>query len=282
MIETRAGETFEAVLEGAPTGLTGTVAVRVVATPGGVIVARSAAGITEPAPGVYVAERTVPAGTTDPSLLVVWDLGDPADPAGTFTEELRLSTLIAGPVTVGADGGVVLDANAVRLSTARLMAFRLRQSGFAVGQGGLETTDFTPQTTPTLAAAIEVTERNAALVSDDFPGADASDEPELRTIAALRSAIELEASVPNMDRDRITTWREQLRESVGRVADGGSGAGEPGPGEEGYRVLRAVWDFGGSTVARVPGAEVAVTATGEPLYDGGESTGGTRPRRLRW
>jgi hypothetical protein len=163
------------------------------------------------------------------------------------------------------------------------MAYRLRVGGFVQGQGGAEVPDFTAATTPSLTRATEVTARNAALVSDDFPGADAGDEPELRTIAALRSAIELEASAPSMDPERIRVWRDQLRESVERAgaASGGAG-GEPGPGEPGYRVLAAVWSFGPAEGERVPGAEVARTATGEPLYDGGEPTAPERRRRLIW
>lgn len=174
---------------------------------------------------------------------------------------------------------IVLDAGAVRQATAALMAYRLRQRGFVAGQGGEDTLDFTAETTPTLTHATEVTTRNAALVSDDFPDADASDEPELRTIAALRSAIELEASAPSIDEARIRAWRDQLREHVARVAERAAGAAG---GEAGARVLAAVWSFGPSTAPRVPGAEVATTATGEILYDGGDSAGYDRPRRLRW
>jgi len=281
MIETAAGQPFEAVLEGAPTGLMGTVAVRVVSTPAGaVIVPRSTAGITEAAPGVYVVELEVPTNTADPSLLIVWDLGDPADPAETFTEELRLTGIVAAPVVTGPDGGVVLDATAVRLETAGLMAFRLRQSGFVAGQGGAETTDFTAATTPNLVTAQRVTERNAALVSDDFPGADAGDEPELRTIAALRSAIELEASAPTMDEARIRAWRDQLREYVKRVTDtGGDG---PAPGEPGARVLDPVWSFGPAEDVRVEGSEGPQPVYYFRPYTAPVPPEGDRPRRLQW
>lgn len=176
---------------------------------------------------------------------------------------------------------ITLDPAAVRKATAALMGYRLRASGFAAGRGGVETTDFTANTTPPVDRADAVATRNAALVSDDFAGAEPGDEPELETIAALRTAIELEASAPSMDAERIRVWRDQLREYVKRAIDATGSAGGA-EGEPGSRVLAAVWDFGGSEVARVPGAEVATTATGEVLYDGGEPTPATRRRRLIW
>lgn len=105
----------------------------------------------------------------------------------------------------------VLDASAA------LMAFRLRSSGFSEGRGGRVVAMFTDSTTPTLGHASAIATRNARLVADDFSGALPGDEPELRTIAALRTAIELEASAPQMDRERVLTWREQLREHVERA-----------------------------------------------------------------
>lgn len=176
---------------------------------------------------------------------------------------------------------ITLDPEAVRKATAALMGYRLRTGGFVAGRGGVELEDFTAETTPTLARADAVTTRNAALVSDDFPGAEPGDEPELETIAALRSAIELEASVDNMDAERIRVWREQLREYVKRAIDSTGGAGGA-EGEPGSRVLAALWSFGPVEGVRAPGAEIARTATGEPLFDGGDPVAPERRRRLQW
>jgi hypothetical protein len=176
---------------------------------------------------------------------------------------------------------ITLDPDEVRSATAALMAYRLRSDGFAAGQGGVQQTDFTDRTTPTLAQATEVTTRNAALVSDDFPGAEEGDRPELVTIAALRSAVELEASAPSMDAERIRVWREQLREYVTRAGER-TAAGSSSEAEPGARVLAALWSFGPSETLRVPGAEVAQTATGELLYDGGEPVAPAQRRRLLW
>jgi hypothetical protein len=177
-------------------------------------------------------------------------------------------------VTVYASGvAVTLDPDTVRLSTASLMAYRLRAAGFAAGRGGLEEPDFTTGTVPTLARADEVAARNAGLVSNDFPRADDDDEPELRTIAALRSAIQLEASAPNMDPERIRVWRDELRESVGRVGSGAGGDGAASAGDP----LEAVWNFGG-TCEHTPGSELPAVEYGELAYRPTTGIG----RRLRW
>lgn len=175
---------------------------------------------------------------------------------------------------------IVLDPAEVRAEVAGLMEYRLRRGGFALGQGGEPLSDFDADTTPSGAKVDTVVARNAALVSDDFPGAEEGDRAELETIAALRSAIELEASAPTFDADRIRVWRDQLREYVTRAGDRtGSGGSELEPGA---RVLAAVWSFGPSETVRAPGAEVAQTATGEPLYDGGPAVPPERRRRLIW
>lgn len=264
MIYARPAEPFDAVLEGAPEGLVGTVAVRVVATPAGdVIVPRTTGGIVETVPGVYVASITVPADVADPSLLVVWDLGDPDDSATTYTEALYLTSIL-GPVVQYDGGGIALDATAVVASTASLLRWRLRQRGFGEGRGGEEVPTFTTGTTPSVTTATEVVQRNSALVSDDFPHADASDEPELRTIAALRSAIELELGVDQPDFERVREWRNELREHVSRVAESAESAEDEAAGA---RALDAQWGFGPVVDEPVMGAE-------EPLdYS---------RRRLRW
>jgi hypothetical protein len=176
---------------------------------------------------------------------------------------------------------IALTAAEVRAEVAGLMEYRLRRGGFALGQGGAQLADFAADTTPSAAKVDVVVARNAALVSDDFPGAAEGDRAELVTIAALRSAIELEASAPSMDADRIRVWRDQLREYVTRAGDRTS-TGSSSEAEPGARVLAALWSFGPAETVRAPGAEVARTATGEPLYDGGEPVAPAQRRRLIW
>lgn len=130
------------------------------------------------------------------------------------------------------------------------MWFRLKLGNFQPGGGGTETPDFTAQTVPRLVRAQLVTARNAGVVAGDYPNADVADVPELLTIAALRSAIELENSVENADHDRIREWREQLREFVARV-DGSAGGGH----DENASQLKAAWYFPPRVRDHVPGSE---------------------------
>jgi hypothetical protein len=93
-ITAAAGQSFEATLTGAPTGLVGVLGVQVVDGVGGVTIARTTAGIVEsPAgSGVYTATITAPAVVGQ--YLVTWD-----DGAGvpTFaTEELTVTTAVPG------------------------------------------------------------------------------------------------------------------------------------------------------------------------------------------
>lgn len=101
MIYVQAGTTFDATLEGAPTGLEGTVGVRVVdPTTETTVVARTTAGINEyPAgSGVYGVTLTAPAldGHDSPwGLSILWDIvpgGAPLAPSATFTEDLLVYT----------------------------------------------------------------------------------------------------------------------------------------------------------------------------------------------
>ena len=95
------GESFEAQLDNAPTGLTGTIGVQVIDTPGTtVLVPRTTAGIAEvPAgSGLYAAPLTAP--TTQGTYSVVWDTGG-ASPQYA-REELRV---VSNPPTIPAPGG---------------------------------------------------------------------------------------------------------------------------------------------------------------------------------
>jgi hypothetical protein len=148
---------------------------------------------------------------------------------------------------------VDLDPDAVLDETAALMAYTLRSGGFARGQGGTDTGSFTASTTPTIERAQKVVQRHTRIVVADFPSATDAQADELTTVAALRSAIELENSTPQVDRDRILGWREQLREFVGRFSEsGGSGSGGSEPGAE----LKPAWSFGDGDPCHTPGSEL--------------------------
>lgn len=103
MIEVQAGRTFDAVLEGAPTGLVGTIGVRLIdPTSQETLVERTTSGITEyPAgSGVYGVSLTAPdmGDHTSPwSVSILWDTvagGAPLTPDDTFTEDVEI---FAGP-----------------------------------------------------------------------------------------------------------------------------------------------------------------------------------------
>jgi hypothetical protein len=99
MIYAAPASSREAVVQGFPTGLAGTVGFQVIDNVGGVTIARTTAGITErPAgSGIYTITFTVPASLGD--YTIVWDKGSTA-PSNMATEELVVtysSFVGAGP-----------------------------------------------------------------------------------------------------------------------------------------------------------------------------------------
>jgi hypothetical protein len=92
MIAIQPSTQFEASLTGAPTGLTGTIGVRVVDNVGATAVARATTNIVEtPAgSGFYVARITSPASVGQYS--VVWDTGGSLTPTNTAEEDLWVTT----------------------------------------------------------------------------------------------------------------------------------------------------------------------------------------------
>lgn len=87
MIYITPGNTFEATLSGAPTGLTGTLGVRILNNAGGTTLARTTAGIAEfPAgSGFYTVTLTAP--TTTGQYSIFWDTGS-VGPTTTASEDL--------------------------------------------------------------------------------------------------------------------------------------------------------------------------------------------------
>jgi hypothetical protein len=82
VIQAPPGATFESFLQGAPTGLVGTLTWRLIdPSDGSIEIAASTSGITEPATGTYRREAVAP--TTRDTYLIVWKNG-----ATEVTEEL--------------------------------------------------------------------------------------------------------------------------------------------------------------------------------------------------
>ena len=99
MIWVAPGATFEATLQGATTGLTGTIGVRILDGAGATTVARSTSGIVEypSGSGFYTATLTAP--TTAGQYSVLWDTGS-VGPTSTSAEDLTVTysqATTAGP-----------------------------------------------------------------------------------------------------------------------------------------------------------------------------------------
>jgi hypothetical protein len=95
MISARAGQPYEALLEGAPTGLAGTLALTVDDDQGNPVTARATTDIVEltggadPGHGMYVATRVAPIPAGDVATYnLIWDEGDPEDADRTYGDTL--------------------------------------------------------------------------------------------------------------------------------------------------------------------------------------------------
>jgi hypothetical protein len=107
MIQASPGATFESFLQGAPTGLAGTLTWRLIdPSDGSIETAASTAGITEVATGTYRKQGTAP--TTADTYLVVWHNG-----STEVTEELVVTS--SAPGTPTPSGGDLTTLAAVRL-----------------------------------------------------------------------------------------------------------------------------------------------------------------------
>lgn len=107
MIYAQPGATFAASVVGMPSGLTGTIGVRVInSTTGATAVARATAGISEAvaSSGSYLGQLTAP--STPGRYLVEWDTGT-VGPTTTAGEDLVVST------SVGVNGELVLVGSTV-------------------------------------------------------------------------------------------------------------------------------------------------------------------------
>jgi hypothetical protein len=91
MIYVAPSASFEAVVQGFATGLTGTIGVRLIDNTGATSIARTTVGITEfPASsGIYQVTLTAP--STAGQYTIVWDDGS-VDPSSVATEELTVTT----------------------------------------------------------------------------------------------------------------------------------------------------------------------------------------------
>lgn len=91
MITVAPGATFEAVAQGFPTGLAGTIGVRILDNAGGTTLARTTAGISEivASSGIYAVSLTAP--TAIGFYSIVWDDGSISGPSDVASEDLFVS-----------------------------------------------------------------------------------------------------------------------------------------------------------------------------------------------
>lgn len=110
MIYARPGQPFEATTNGAPTGLTGTIGVRVIDQPvGTVMTPRTTAGIIEAPAGSGIYSVALTAPNTEGTYLVVWDTGG-ATPTYA-SEELQVVGVLPAPLVISAGGARVVELN---------------------------------------------------------------------------------------------------------------------------------------------------------------------------
>lgn len=124
MIYAEPEASFEAVASGFPTGLAGTIGVRILDNVGGTTTARTTAGITEliAGSGIYAVTLTAPA--TAAQYSIVWDDGSITAPSDVATEDLTV-TAVAPP------GAAPADSNLCTLADVRL---ELEHRGAYTGQ----------------------------------------------------------------------------------------------------------------------------------------------------
>jgi hypothetical protein len=241
MIYALPGEPFEVVFSDAPTGLVGTLGVRVIdnAT-GATVIARTTAGITEPiaGTGLYIAHLTAPEEGGQYSIIS--DQGGALEPSKVAVEELVVS-FVAGagsPEEPEAPGPGIDFTNIIdndfpvvdRLRVApSVEEVALLERTRTVDQSGEEQGTFTTATRPTLAEVNKLIAQALELTLSDLPDyLPESIYPRIQQAVALRAAVLVE----------ISFYREQYNQGSARAYDtmydkliasiellGGSGAG---------------------------------------------------------
>jgi hypothetical protein len=153
MIYARPADTFDATTNGAPTGLTGTLGVRVIDQPAGAtMLARTTAGISEQPPGSGIYSVTLIAPAIAGSYLVVWDTGG-ATPVYAL-EELQVAGVLPADVVISPGGNVVVSFTDYtpppRYDGQSWTQARIEEAAAATGPWALiDTKTLTPDLDPT-------------------------------------------------------------------------------------------------------------------------------------
>lgn len=88
--------TFTTTVSGAPSGLVGTIRVRLTAADGSVAVAASTAGVRELVAGSGCYEATITAPTTPGRFVAQWDTGS-VSPTTLVADDVLIVSSLAGP-----------------------------------------------------------------------------------------------------------------------------------------------------------------------------------------
>lgn len=186
MIYSRPAASFEATASGFPTGLTGTIGVRITDGIGGTTVARSTAGISEYPAGSGIYTKVLTAPGTEGQYQVVWDTGG-ASPQWA-TDEITVTGSTPEPFP----SDLLCDVEDV----ASLLRARTKDDS------GNELGDFTADTRPTDTEVEVLIEQAAEMVlavaNGDVPTRLYSFG---RHVVALRTAMMVE----------LTYWPEQVQ-----------------------------------------------------------------------
>lgn len=252
MISARSGQPYEAILEGADTGLVGTLALTVDDETGTAVTARSTADIVEltggldPGHGIYIANRVAPTladGIDEASYTVVWDEGDPEDEEHTYGDTL---VVWASPE---------FAARPAPNEVASLLRARTTVRG---GRTFGEWSDETNPSETQVAQLIEVASTDVAVaVGTDLAPVYAT---AARRLMLYRAAMLVELSYypeqVNADRSAYAQYKELYDEGIARlieaVAEGGSGGDGDSVATAGYLPTGM---FPPSSAYAPPGAE---------------------------
>lgn len=176
----RPSATFEALLDGAATGLAGTIGVKLIDLDGATVIARTTAGITELATSLYRAVLTAPA--VEGHYLIRWDT-----PEEHATESLFVNATGGGPPTASHITPSLEDVGSILRARTRS------------DDTGAESGTFDTSTRPTASEVLELMEQAEAEVIVRCPSDLSTLSDRLvsfaRRMVALRTAMLIELSL---------------------------------------------------------------------------------------
>jgi hypothetical protein len=186
MIYVKPGNTFQSNMDNAPTGLVGTVGVRILrASDGAIVSARKTTGIIElvAGSGTYRAQLVAPQEAGE--YTIFWDTGV-VGPGTTATEDMTVSAI--------ADDAHQETGSNIEPSVAEVAA--LLESRTRDGRSGALLGTFTEKTTPTEAQVLKliydaINDVRTDIGVEDIPDGAAK---QVKSLVALSTAMKIEES----------------------------------------------------------------------------------------